>query len=166
MSSDEKIEGILKEELMEIKEKYKRARRTKIVSSAEELSDIDLIEKKNVVLFLTYKGLVKRIPLEEYRLQKRGGKGLKGWDLRNEGDFVWKLWSVNTHQKLMVFSSLGRLHWLDVHRVPSGLRQTKARSLNNLLSFKENEEPRLVFPLIESRFLKRLFKCYYKKRNH
>ena len=149
LSDEEKIKALLKKELEEIKEKYQRPRRTKIIAGSEELSDRDLIEKKEVVLFLTYKGLVKRIPLEEYRLQKRGGKGLKGWDLRNEGDFVWKLWSVNTLSRLLVFSSLGRLHWLDVYKVPSGLRQTKARSLNNLLAFKEGEEPRLVMPLKE-----------------
>ena len=149
LSSEEKIKALLKKELEEIKEKYQRPRRTQIIAGSEELSDRDLIEKKEVILFLTYKGLVKRIPLEEYRLQKRGGKGLKGWDLRNEGDFVWKLWSVNTLSRLLVFSSFGRLHWLDVYRVPSGLRQTKARSLNNLLSFKEGEEPRLVAPLKE-----------------
>ena len=149
LSSEKKIEDILKAELHEIKDKYARPRRTKIIESSGEIEDRDLIAKKEVVLFLTYKGLVKRIPLEEYRLQKRGGKGLKGWDLRTEGDFVWKLWSVNTLDRLLVFSSFGRLHWLDVYRVPSGLRQTKARSLNNLLSFKEGEEPRLVLPLRE-----------------
>ena len=149
LSDEEKIKALLKKELAEIKEKYQRPRRTKIAAGAEELSDRDLIEKKEVILFLTYKGLVKRIPLEEYRLQKRGGKGLKGWDLRNEGDFVCKLWSVNTLSRLLVFSSYGRLHWLDVYKVPSGLRQTKARSLNNLLAFKEGEEPRLVAPLKE-----------------
>ena len=149
LSSEKKIEDLLREELNEIKDKYARSRRTKIIESVGEIEDRDLIEKKEVVLFLTYKGLVKRIPLKEYRLQKRGGKGLKGWDLRTEGDFVWKLWSVNTLDKLLVFSSFGRLHWLDVYKVPSGLRQTKARSLNNLLSFKEGEEPRLVLPLKE-----------------
>ena len=147
LSSEEKIKQVLKEELLEIKEKYARPRRTQIIDSAGEITDRDLITEKEVVLFLTYKGLVKRIPLEEYRLQKRGGKGLKGWDLRTEGDFVWKLWGVNTLDQLLVFSSFGRLHWLDVYKVPSGLRQTKARSLNNLLSFKEGEEPRLVLPL-------------------
>ena len=149
LSEEEKIKAVLKKELEEIKNKYQKSRKTKIIEGSEELSDRDLITKKEVVLFLTYKGLVKRIPLEEYRLQKRGGKGLKGWDLRNEGDFVWKLWSVNTLSRLLVFSSLGRLHWLDVYKVPSGLRQTKARSLNNLLAFKEEEEPRLVMPLKE-----------------
>lgn len=149
LSSEKKIENLLIEELNEIKNKYARERRTQILEATGEITDRDLITKKEVVLFLTYKGLVKRIPLEEYRLQKRGGKGLKGWDLRTEGDFVWKLWSVNTLDRLLVFSSLGRLHWLDVYKVPSGLRQTKARSLNNLLSFKEGEEPRLVLPLKE-----------------
>ena len=149
LSSEKKIESILKEELQEIKNKYARNRRTQIMEAVGEIADRDLISEKEVILFLTYKGLVKRIPLEEYRLQRRGGKGLKGWDLRTEGDFVWKLWSVNTLDRLLVFSSFGRLHWLDVYRVPSGLRQTKARSLNNLLSFKEGEEPRLVLPLKE-----------------
>ena len=147
LSSEEKIKELLREELKEIKEKYSRKRRTQIVEGTGEIADRDLIAKKEVVLFLTYKGFVKRIPLEEYRLQKRGGKGLKGWDLSVEGDFVWKLWSVNTLDRLLVFSSFGRLHWLDVYKVPSGLRQTKPRSLNNLLSFKEGEEPRLVLPL-------------------
>ena len=149
LSNEKKIEGILKEELKEIREKYSRERRTQIVETSDEIQDRDLIPRQEVILFLTYKGLVKRIPLEEYRLQKRGGKGLKGWELKTEGDFVWKLWSVNTLDRLLVFSSFGRLHWLDVYRIPSGLRQTKARSLNNLLSFKETEEPRLVLPLKE-----------------
>ncbi len=149
LCSEKKIEELLKQELIEIKNKYATPRRTQIVESQGEISDRDLIAKKEVVLFLTYKGLVKRIPLEEYRIQKRGGKGLKGWDLKTEGDFVWKLWSVNTLDKLLVFSSFGRLHWLDVYKAPSGLRQTKARSLNNLLAFKEGEEPRLILPLKE-----------------
>ena len=112
LSSEKKIEDLLKEELKEIQNKYARERRTQIVEDTGEIKDRDLITKKEVVLFLTYKGLVKRIPLEEYRLQKRGGKGLKGWDLKTEGDFVWKLWSVNTLDRLLVFSSFGRLHWL------------------------------------------------------
>ena len=147
LASEEKIIELLKGELEEVRDKYSQPRRTQIVEGSEEITERDLISKEEVVLFLTHKGLIKRIPLNEYRLQKRGGKGLKGWELRNEDDFVWKLFSVHTLQKLLVFSSHGRLHWLDVYRVPSALRQSKARSLNNLLSFKENEEPCLVLPL-------------------
>ena len=149
LSNEERIIGLLKEELEEIKTKYAKERKTEIIQGLGEITDRDLISKEEVVLFLTHKGLVKRIPLNEYRLQKRGGKGLKGWEFRNEGDFVRKLFSVHTLQRLLVFSSLGRLHWLDVYRVPSGLRQSKARSLNNLLLFKETEEARLVLPLKE-----------------
>jgi len=149
LSSEEEIKNILKTELEEVKNKYKRTRRTQIIDNFEEVTDRDLISKEDVILFLTYKGLVKRISLEEFRLQKRGGKGVKGWELRNEGDFVWKLLSVHTLQRLLVFSSFGRLHWLDVYRVPSGLRQTKAKSLNNLLNFKENEEPKQILALKE-----------------
>ena len=147
LSSEKKIEDILKEELEEIEKSYGRERRTQISDQEEEITDRDLIPDEDVVIFLTYKGLVKRIPLEEYRLQKRGGKGLKGWELRTKGDFVWKIWSVSSLDLLLVFSSLGRLHWLDVYKVPSGSRQTKARSLNNLLSLKEEEEVRAVLPL-------------------
>ncbi len=146
--SDEKaIEEVLKTELEEVKTKYSQKRRTEIQEGKGEITDRDLIKSEEVVLFLTYKGLIKRIPLQEYRLQRRGGKGLKGWDLRTEGDFVWKVWGANTLDILLVFSSQGRLHWLDVFKIPTGSRQTKARSLNNLLLFKEGEEPRSVLPL-------------------
>ena len=163
LSSEEKIKERLKTELEELKSKYARPRRTQIIEGSEDFSDRDLISKQEVVLFLTYKGLVKRIPLEEYRLQKRGGKGVKGWELRNEGDFVWKILSTHTLQQLLVFSSLGRLHWLDVYKVPSGLRQTKARSLNNLLAFKEEEEARLVLALKE-KISERAFICALTKK--
>ena len=147
LASDQKIEGILTEELEEIKQKYGKQRQTEITESTGEITNKDLIKSEDVILFLTYKGLIKRIPTTEYRLQKRGGKGLKGWELKTEGDFVWKVWGANTLDVLFVFSSKGRLHWLDVYRIPSGSRQTKARSLNNLLNFKEGEEPRSVLPL-------------------
>ena len=147
LSSEAKIEGILREELKEMEEHYGRERRTEISSVEGEITDRDLISDENVVIFLTYRGLVKRIPLEEYRLQKRGGKGLKGWELRTKGDFVWKIWNVSSLDIVLVFSSLGRLHWLDVYRIPSGSRQTKARSLNNLLALKDSEEVRAVLPL-------------------
>ena len=147
LSSEKKIEAILQEELQEIEERYGRSRRTQISEIDGEITDRDLISDEEVVIFLTYKGLVKRIPLEEYRLQKRGGKGLKGWELRTQGDFVWKIWSVSSLDRLLVFSSLGRLHWLDVYKIPTGSRQTKARSLNNLLALKAEEEVRAVLPL-------------------
>lgn len=147
LSSDEQITSILRAELEELEKRYGRSRRTQISNFEEEITDRDLIPAEDVVLFLTYKGLVKRIPLEEYRLQKRGGKGLKGWELRTAGDFVWKIWSVSSLDRLLVFSSFGRLYWLDVYKVSSGLRQTKARSLNNLLLLKPSEEVRAVLPL-------------------
>ena len=147
LSSDEKITSLLYEDLERIKQKYGKDRKTTLAEGHDEITDRDLVSKEDVVLFLTYKGLVKRIPLQEYRLQKRGGKGLKGWELKTEGDFVWKLWGVTTLDILLVFSSQGRLHWLDVYKVPTGSRQTKARSLNNLLKFKEGEEPRAALPL-------------------
>lgn len=146
LADENKIKNILKEELVEIKNKYSKKRRTQITEGSEEIQDRDLITSREMILFLTHKALVKTIPLEEYRLQKRGGKGLKGWDLKIEGDFVWKAWSVNSLDRLLVLTNLGRLHWLDVYKIPTGQRQTRARSLHNLLLLKE-EEPRLVLPL-------------------
>lgn len=147
LSSDEKIKQVLKEDLERISQKYGRERRTQITEGFDEITDKDLISKEDVVLFLTYKGLVKRIPVAEYRVQKRGGRGLKGWELKTEGDFVWKIWGVTTLDILLVFSSEGRLHWLDVYKVPTASRQSKARSLNNLLQFKQGEEAKAVLPL-------------------
>ena len=134
-------------ELEEIKAAYGRPRRTRIVEAEGEITDRDLIPEEDVVVFLTFKGLVKRIPLQEYRLQRRGGKGLKGWEFRTEGDFVWKVWGAGSRDRMMVFSSAGRLHWMDVFRIPSGSRLAKARSLKNLLQLREGEEARAVLPL-------------------
>lgn len=147
LADNTKIETILREELEEIQSKYGKKRRTEIVESTAEITDRDLIKKEDVVVFLTYKGLAKKIPLSEYRLQKRGGKGLKGWELRTEEDFVWKVLGANTLDILLVFSSKGRVYWLDVFKISSGSRQAKARSLNNLLNFKEAEEPSAVLAL-------------------
>ena len=148
LADKEKIKAVLKEELQETESVYGRERRTRLSDAEGEIiTDRDLIPDEEVAFFLTHKGLVKRIPIEEYRLQKRGGKGLKGWELRTQGDFVWKIWSVRTLDMFLVFTSLGRLHWLDVYKAPSGSRQTKARSLNNLLALKEGEEACAALPL-------------------
>ena len=147
LSDEEKIKAVLREDLTRISQKYGTKRKTQIVDGGEEVTDRDLISREDVVLFLTHKGLVKRIPLQEYKVQRRGGRGLKGWELKTEGDFVWKIWGVTTLDMLLVFSSKGRLHWLDVYKVPTASRQAKARSLNNLLQFKEGEEARAALPL-------------------
>ena len=146
LASAEKLTHLLKEELLELQRLYSRPRRTRISAVESDLSERSLITDEDVIALLTYKGLVKRISLEEYRIQKRGGKGLKGWDLRS-GDFVWKIWSVRALDKFLVFTSLGKLHWLDVYKIPVGSRQTQARSLNNLLSMKPDEEARAALPL-------------------
>ena len=147
LSSQKKIEEIIRQDLEDIQNSYGEGRKTKIIEGSGEITDRDLIKSEEVVVFLTRKGLVKRIPLAEYRLQKRGGKGLKGWELRNEGDYVWKIFQANTLDRFLVFTNAGRLHFLDVFRISSGTRQTKERSLKNLLSLKEGEEVRTALPL-------------------
>ena len=147
LQSSDKLKAVLREELLELKNQFGQARKTQITAGLGQIEDRDLIPDEDMVLFLTFKGMIKRIPVQEYRLQKRGGKGLKGWELRTEGDFVWKVWGVSTLDILLVFSSEGRLHWLDVYKVPSGSRQTKARSLKNVLVLKDNEEAKAILPL-------------------
>ena len=146
LASAEKLKSLVKEELLEIDRLYARPRRTRILESSGPLTERAFVTDEDVIALLTYKGLVKRISLEEYRVQKRGGKGLKGWDLR-AGDFVWKIWSVRALDKFLIFTSTGKLHWLDVYKIPAGSRQTQARSLNNLLSLKPEEEARAALPL-------------------
>src|SRR5690606_23323988 len=96
LGSEEEIYKIIVGELEEIKTQYGDARRTKIERSSEDLQVEDLIAKEEMIISMTYSGYIKRIPVDEYRLQKRGGKGLKGSEQREE-DYVWRLFSANTH---------------------------------------------------------------------
>jgi DNA gyrase subunit A len=148
LASTEEIFKIIVAELEEIKKSYGDARRTKIEVADDEFLDEDLIAKEDVVVSLTFSGYIKRIPVEEYRLQKRGGKGLKGATSRDE-DYVWKVFSANTHTTILNFSDRGKLYWLKSYQLPQGSRTSKGKAINNVIQLSSGENVRAVLPVEE-----------------
>lgn len=148
LGSSEEIFKIIVGELEEIKKLYGNERRTKIEIADDEFLDEDLIAKEDVIVSLTYSGYIKRIPVDEYRLQKRGGKGLKGSGSREE-DFVWKVFSANTHTTILNFSDRGKIYWLKSYQIPQGSRTSKGRAINNVIQLSNGENVRAILPVEE-----------------
>jgi len=133
LASDEILLDIIREDIHEIKDKYGDKRRTAITSKVEELNIEDLIAEEEVIVTISHSGYVKRMPVDTYRKQGRGGKGIIGSDTK-EGDFIEHLFTASTHDYLLIFTNRGRCHWLKVYDIPSMSRQSKGRSIANLLS--------------------------------
>ena len=148
LASTEEIYKIITEELMEIRESFGDARRTKIEKSAEEFQDEDLIAKEDMIISMTYSGYIKRISPDEYRLQRRGGKGLKGAETREE-DFVWRIFSANTHTTILSFTDRGKMYWTKVHELPFGSRTSKGKAINNVIQLSSGESVRAILPIEE-----------------
>lgn len=145
------IYKIITQELVTIKEEYGDQRKTKITSEeSEDLADEDLIAKENVMVTITHSGYIKRIPIETYRAQKRGGKGLKGIETRDE-DFVTNIFTANTHTTLLVFTDKGKIYWSKVHKLPSGTRQSKGKAIANVVQLATNEKVQAILPIEEFR---------------
>lgn len=139
---------IIVEELMEIKKKFDNPRRTLLESGNDEVQDEDLIAREDVIVSLTHSGYIKRISTDEYRIQKRGGKGLKGSGAREE-DFVWKIFSVDTLTSLLIFSDRGKMYWQKVYKLPQGSRTSKGRAIANVVNFSGGENIRAMLPVKE-----------------
>jgi len=148
LSDVKEIYAIIVGELEEIKKKYSNARRSKVEHSEEEIEDEDLIADEEVVVTLTHTGYIKRIPVDEYKLQRRGGKGLKGADNKEE-DYVERVFSASTKTNLLVFSDRGKLYWLKVHKLPQGSRTAKGKAINNVVSLSPGEMVRAILPVEE-----------------
>jgi DNA gyrase subunit A len=146
LSDVQEIFKIILSELESIKQKYGDARRTKIELSADDIDDEDLIADEEVVVTMTNSGYIKRISVDEYRLQKRGGKGLKGAETREE-DYVSRVFSASTKTTLLVFSDRGKLYWLKVHRLPQGSRTSKGKAINNVVNLANGEMVRAILPI-------------------
>jgi len=137
--SDENILlDIIREDLHEIKDKYGDARRTQIAGAVEMLDVEDLIADENVIVTVSHSGYIKRMPMDTYRRQGRGGRGIIGSDTK-EGDFIQHLFIASTHDYLLVFTNRGKCYWLRVFGVPSMSRQSKGRSIANLLNLGSQE---------------------------
>jgi len=137
---DEKaLFGIIKSELLEVKEKYGDERRTEIVMQALDLDIEDLIPVEDVVVMITNTGYIKRLPLETYKQQRRGGVGLMGMETKEE-DYVVDLFVTSSHDYIMFFSSKGRVYWLKAYRVPAAGRHAKGKPIVNLIERLEEGE--------------------------
>ncbi len=133
LASDQVLLDIIREDIHEIKEKYGDARRTKITAQAEQLDVEDLIAEEEVIVTVSHSGYVKRLPIDTYRRQARGGRGIIGSDIK-EGDFIKHLFIASTHDYLLIFTNRGKCYWLKVYDVPSMSRQSKGRNIVNLLN--------------------------------
>jgi DNA gyrase subunit A len=140
-----RIDGLIKEELLEIKEIYGKndSRRTEIVAAEGELELEDLIAEEDMVIAITRSGYVKRLPVTTYREQRRGGIGVMGMDLKDE-DYIEHLFVASTHDYLLFFTSVGKIYRLKVHELPLGTRQSKGRAIVNLLPFAQGEQVKAV----------------------
>tara|TARA_B100001248_G_scaffold262718_1_gene261452 strand:- start:2845 stop:5316 length:2472 start_codon:yes stop_codon:yes gene_type:complete len=149
LSDVNEINKIIVEELNDIIEKYGDERRTRIEASEdEELDDEDLITKEDMVVTLSKSGYIKRIPTREYREQKRGGRGLKGMQTKEE-DMVKSIFATDTHTTLMVFTDRGKAFWVKVHRLPLGSRTSKGRAINNFVQLTSGEQVMAIMPVKE-----------------
>jgi len=134
-----KLRGIIREELLRIKEKYADARRTEIHPEEADLDIEDLIAEEEVIVTITHSGYVKRMPVAVYRKQKRGGRGITGTSLK-EGDFVEHIFVGSTHNYLHFFSNRGRVYRLKVYEIPEGSRTSRGQALVNLLPLSPGEK--------------------------
>jgi len=146
LAKEELVNGIIKKELLEIKEKFYDKRRTKITAEFEEFDIEDLIEEEEVAITLTHFGYIKRMPSHIYRSQRRGGKGITALTTKTE-DFVENLCITSTHNYILFFTNLGKLYRLKGYQIPEAGRYAKGTAIVNLLQLNKNEKVTAVIPI-------------------
>ncbi len=141
LASEEMVRGIIREELEELRKNHKSERKTKIVAAEGEFQMEDLIADEQVVITISSDDYIKRMPIDTFREQKRGGAGVIGMEMKKEADILKNVYVASTHDYLLIFTSLGRCYWTKVWQIPEGGRRTKGRPIINLLEdLKENEK--------------------------
>ena len=138
LASEEKIRGIIRDELNEAKEKYGNQRRTEIIEKRKEISIEDMIAEEDMVITVSHSGYIKRSPVSVYRNQRRGGKGRIGMKTRDE-DFVDHLFIASTHAYILIFTTRGRVYWLKVHAIPEVGTAGRGKAIVNLVSMAADE---------------------------
>lgn len=146
LSSEKLVFDIIKQELIEIKDKFGDERKTKIVAAEDEFEDEDLIKEEQTVVTLTHFGYIKRMPIDTYRSQKRGGKGITGIATREE-DFVKQIFTASTHDTILFFTNKGKLYRLKGYEIPEASRTAKGTAIVNLLSLDAGEKVSAVIPI-------------------
>jgi len=148
LANERLLMNIIKDELLEIKEKYSDERRTKISAKEDEIDIEDMIEEEDVFITLTHLGYIKRVPATTYSSQKRGGKGVSGLSTREE-DFVENIFITSTHNYILFFTNFGKMHRLKAYEIPEAKRQAKGTNIVNLLYLEPNEKITAVIPIKE-----------------
>ena len=141
LASREMRLGIVKDETLEIKEKYGDERRTEIVMSAEEFNPEDFYADDEMVITISHMGYIKRTPLAEYRTQHRGGVGVKASATRDE-DFIEHIYVASMHDTMLFFTEKGRCYWLKVYNIPEGTRTSKGRAIQNVIQIEPDDKIR------------------------
>ncbi len=139
LADDNRVLDVIREDTLELKDKYGDDRRTQITNEATDINIEDLIADEQVVVTISHEGYIKRMPLDTYRKQGRGGRGIVGADSK-EGDFIEHLFIGSTHDYLMFFTNLGRCYWQKVYDVPQMSRQSKGRAIANLVEMQAEEK--------------------------
>ena len=145
LKSEELIEGIIKDELLEIKDKFRCPRITEIVDDYEDIDIEDLIANENMVVTITHRGYIKRVPSKTYEKQKRGGKGRVAVTTYDD-DFIESFFTTNTHDTLMFITDRGQLYWLKVYKIPEGSRTAKGKAVVNLIQLGADEKIMAIIP--------------------
>jgi DNA gyrase subunit A len=135
--------GIIRDDINEIKAKYGDARRTQITQAVDIVDEEDLIADEEVIVTISHSGYIKRMPIDTYRKQSRGGRGIIGSDTK-EGDFIEHLFVASTHDTLLFFTDRGKCYWLKVYGIPSMSRQSKGRSIVNLLDLEDQKVTSII----------------------
>ena len=150
LGSRDKLLGILKTEILEVKENFSTPRKTEIIEGNFNQDIEDLIQKEEMVVTVTHSGYIKRVPLVTYRAQKRGGKGRSGLSMRDE-DITTQLFVGNTHTPMLFFSNLGQVYSLKLYKLPLGNPQSKGRPMVNLLPLQDGETITNIMPMPEDK---------------
>ncbi|MBQ2063603.1 MAG: DNA gyrase subunit A, partial [Firmicutes bacterium] len=149
LGNERLLMGVVKDEMLEIKEKWGDERRTEIVAAVDEFDEADLIEEEQVAVTLTHLGYIKRIPADTYKTQKRGGKGITGLTTR-ENDFVTNLIMTSTHQNLAFFTNYGKAYRIKAYEIPEATRTAKGTPAVNFLNLMQRERINAVMPIDEN----------------
>lgn len=146
LDSEAKLIELIEEELNEIKEKYGDERRTKLVADEGEIDLEELIEEEDILITLTNDGYIKRLPVDTYKVQNRGGKGISAANTK-EDDFIKRIMTTNTHEDLLFFTSFGRVYSLKGYQIPEGSRTSRGQAIINILSLNSGEKITEIMPL-------------------
>ena len=158
LGSEDRRMGILKDELLAVSEKHGNDRRTEITAAVGSFDVEDLIVEEDMVITVSHQGYVKRLPIDTYRAQRRGGRGLRGMGTKDE-DWVEHLFVASTHDYLMIFTRRGQCYWIKVWEIPVGGRTARGKPIINLLNLSDEEEIASVVPVREFSEDKNLLFC-------